>query len=191
VRTRPEHGSRLSRMLNPVAPCRAFCAPHFKAPGSTCWPCRSMPTLNGDLSFPCGDDPFRGLPQQVQHSRSAASAFRWNRLRPVRPSGSSAPPHVRMGGSVSAPSARCHWPDPTATGYLRAFAPLRGLTPSGSLRSARFLPAEPTSSKGPFVLRSPSALLFMTSANGSSFQTRYLPRGVGLHPPDVIRHLAL
>lgn len=76
-------------------------------------------------------------------------------------------------GLRSAPSARCRLPVPAAAKPSRTSAPPRGLTPLGSLRSARFSSAELTSPKSPVSLRSPPAQLFMTCASRSPFRVRY------------------
>jgi hypothetical protein len=126
------------------------------------------------------------------HSPAATVPFRDHRggvnipgLSFQRPTGSSAcpfglwapPPTARLTPvwSRSKPAARCRLTDPAASDSPRVSAPLWGFRPSGSLRSTRFEPAEPTSPRSPISFRSPPALLFITTANGSSLQARYIP----------------
>jgi hypothetical protein len=160
VRTRSERGSRPCRMLNPLLHATAFRPLHFVAQGGTCQHCRSGLTPNDDLSFPCSGIPLREPPRQDQHSWSTASAFHRILRLPVRPLSSPAHPTSTLGWSGSSPAARCRLTDPLPANSLRTSTPLRGITPSGSLCSARFLSAKPTSSKSPIVLRSPPASLF-------------------------------
>jgi hypothetical protein len=138
------HSARAWRPLRldvwPFAPPNGFCPSCFVAPGGVCLPYRSRPTPDGDLSLPCGDDPF-------SRTASAGSTFLAYRVgvTPFPPTARSAfglphPPRSTPWWSGSAPAARCRRMDPTSLSPLQISAPLRGFTPSGSLRSTRFEP---------------------------------------------------
>jgi hypothetical protein len=140
------------------------------------------PTPRSSLSLPCSDCPFPGPLYRLNVpglplwplAESVSGSFGL-RLPP-------SPPGFPERGRSSPATRSLHLYPATSANSL-ASAPLRDLSIPPDRRSTQFSAEKPTCAERPLSLHSPLAELFITSASGSPFQARCVPRGSLFHEP--------